>query len=140
MANVGRKGKYNPEIVKEILTVINIGGTDKDAYEYVGINADTFYEWIKRYPEFSEQITHERLKGKVSMIRSIREQGKKDWRATAWYLERRYAQEFAQQLVIRVDPGDLAVLKQMGFATPAEAWLAFMQNAREEYAAPDADS
>lgn len=130
----GRKGKYTPEIVKEILTVISIGGSDKDAYEYAGINADTFYMWIKRHPEFAEQVTRERLKGKVSMIRSIREQGKNDWRANAWYLERRYPQEFAQQMVIRVEPADLAVLKQLGFATPAEAWLAFMENARAENA------
>ena len=139
MANVGRKGKYNPEIVKEILTVIAIGGTDKDAYEYAGVSAETFYQWLKK-PEFLEQVTRERLKGKVNIIKSIREQGKNDWRANAWYLERRYPQEFAQQMVIRVEPADLAVLKQLGFATPAEAWLAFMENARTENATTDASS
>lgn len=129
----GRKGKYTPEIVKEILTVISIGGTDKDAYEYAGVSAETFYQWLKK-PEFLEQVTRERLKGKVNIIKSIREQGKNDWRANAWYLERRYPQEFAQQMVIRVEPADLAVLKQLGFSTPAEAWLAFMENARAENA------
>lgn len=134
----GRKTKYTPDLLKQILDVIAVGGTDKDAYTVAGIHADTFYEWMKR-PEFSEKIMGARVKGKLLRIGRIKKHGEVDWRADAWYLERRWPEEYAQQLIVKVSADDLALLKKMGFHTPAEAWQALMDNARKEYADADAD-
>lgn len=40
--------------------------------------------------------------------------------------------KFADRFVIKVDPADMALLKAMGFETPAAAWQALMENARKE--------
>lgn len=50
------KSKYTPEAVKTIADAIALCGTDKAGYEAGGISADTFYDWMKRYPEFVETI------------------------------------------------------------------------------------
>lgn len=53
---MGRRSKYTPEIVEKILSVLKVTGSDKAAYLSVGINADTFYKWKTRYPEFTEAL------------------------------------------------------------------------------------
>lgn len=53
---MGRRSKYTPEIVEKILSVLKVTGSDKAAYLCVGINADTFYKWKTRYPEFTEAL------------------------------------------------------------------------------------
>jgi hypothetical protein len=135
----GRKTKLTPKLVKQILELVALGGTDKDAYTVAGISHDTFYEWMKQ-SEFSEQVTSARAKGKLLRIGRIKKHGEKDWRADAWYLERRWPEEYAQQLIVKVSPDDLALLRQMGFKTPADAWAALMDNARKEYADAQSDS
>lgn len=50
------KGKYTPELVKQICLVISNTGKDKDGIEAGGINKDTFYKWLKTKSDFSDSI------------------------------------------------------------------------------------
>jgi hypothetical protein len=50
------KTKYNPELVQTILSAIAQAGTDRAGWEAGGINKNTFYEWINKYPEFGDGI------------------------------------------------------------------------------------
>lgn len=120
----GRKSKYTPEIVKELVNAISIGGTDKDAYTLAGISYETFYRWMEDR-EFCEQITRARTQGKLLRIGRIKKHGDKDWRADAWYLERRYPEEYAQHLIIKATPSQAAMFKAEGL-TLDEAWLQFV--------------
>lgn len=54
---MGAKGKYNEQIVESILDAIAVTGSDAVGYQKGGISHDTFYSWIKRYPEFAEGVT-----------------------------------------------------------------------------------
>lgn len=130
----GRRTKYTPDTIKAILDAIKVGGSDVDACAHAGISQDTFYEWMNSKSEFSEQVTRARTDGKLARIGRIVQAGVKgDWRADAWYLERRWPEEYAQQLVIKVAPADLELVRSMGFNTAAEAWQALIDNARKEY-------
>lgn len=113
MATRGRKTLLTPETVKELVNVIAAGGTDKDAYTYVGISAETFYSWMKK-SEFSEQIIRARAQSKVRRIARIAKAGETDWRADAWYLERRYPEEYAQHLIVKLTPEQAAALAKIG--------------------------
>lgn len=123
----GRKGKYTPELVAEIVGVIRIGGTDADACARAEISSETFYEWMREKAGFADEVTRARANGKLERIARIKEHGKDDWRADAWYLERRYPQEFAQQLVIKVTPLQAATLEKLGLGSPSEAFEQFIQ-------------
>lgn len=130
---MGAKGKYNASVLKEIATAIETGGSDIDACTMAGISKETFYNWLNEKPDFVDLVTRARTLGKMKRIERITNHAAIDWRADAWYLERRWPEEFAQTLIIKVDPADLALLKRMGFSKPSDAWLAFMENAKAEY-------
>lgn len=49
------KGKYNAEMVQKALDLAKDGASDVAIYRELGINHDTFYEWLKK-PDFSEAI------------------------------------------------------------------------------------
>lgn len=48
------KTKYNPELVQTILSAIAQAGTDRAGWEAGGISKETFYQWINKYPDFSD--------------------------------------------------------------------------------------
>ncbi|MEI8060779.1 MAG: transposase [Candidatus Berkelbacteria bacterium] len=85
--------KYNETITKQILEYLKNGLTAKDACFAVGISEETFYTWKKEKPEFSELIERELATFKLTCIRAINDA--KDWKAHAWWLERRYPKEFS---------------------------------------------
>lgn len=53
---VGAKSKYNPEWVSLVEAYARRGMTDKQMCECLRISHDTFYNYIKKHPEFSEAI------------------------------------------------------------------------------------
>jgi hypothetical protein len=50
------KSKYTPEICKIIFAAIAQTGSDRAAFQAAGINRDTFYSWMKKYPDFSDGV------------------------------------------------------------------------------------
>lgn len=94
--SVGRKTKYGPQIVSEICKWIGEGNTARDACKLVGIHEDTFYTWKKGKPEFSEALSAAEAQCKASCIKRVLEAGERDWRASAWILERRHKREYAK--------------------------------------------
>ncbi len=53
---MGRKTKYSAQIVEKILEALRHSGSDRQAFEAVGISRDTFYHWVRRYPDFSDAL------------------------------------------------------------------------------------
>ena|SRR3990167_5965966 len=48
--------KYNETIVKQIVTELEEGMTQKDTARLVGIGETTFYEWFNKKPKFRESV------------------------------------------------------------------------------------
>lgn len=53
---MGRKSKYNPEISKIICDAIAQNGGHESGWIAGQINHDTFYEWLKKYPDFADAV------------------------------------------------------------------------------------
>lgn len=89
--------KYGKEITDKIVKLIAGGMNREDSCDMAGINQDTFYDWMKdkRKPEFSEAIKRAEMVCKQRNIERIQDASKKNWQAAAWWLERKYPQEFA---------------------------------------------
>lgn len=119
------RSKRTPETVKTITETIRVGGSDVDACIRAGISQETFYQWMK-IADFSEQVNRARVDGKIARIARIKKHGEADWRADAWYLERRWPQEYAQQLIIKVTPEQATALKKHNM-TASELWDKMMQ-------------
>jgi hypothetical protein len=91
---MGAKGKYSPEIIKEIYKYIEAGVPNRHAAQSVGISEDTFYEWLKIFPEFSEAIKKAHAKAVARNAINIQKASEKTWTASAWWLERREPADF----------------------------------------------
>lgn len=87
--------KYTNKIVKEICELLERGLTQKDVSRLVGINEDTFYDWKKSHPEFSESVEKALIEAKKEMVDLVRTAAKKTWTAAAWWLERKHKDEFS---------------------------------------------
>lgn len=68
----GRKGKYTPELAAEITKLLAGGCIIADVCLKVGISQDTYFKWIKRYPEFSESVNRAKADANVGAALSIR--------------------------------------------------------------------
>lgn len=53
---MARITKYTPERIEKIISAISKGKTYKDASKLAGINPDTFFDWLKNKPEFSDAV------------------------------------------------------------------------------------
>jgi len=61
-----------------------------------GISYQTFNEWRKEKSEFSDAIKKAEVECKAGRIAVIFKAAEEKWQAAAWWLERRYPQEFAK--------------------------------------------
>lgn len=89
--------KYGAEIIKQVGINLAAGMSRQDTWEIVGITESTFYEWMKR-PEFSEAVKKGEFACKQRNIVRIQNASKKSWVAAAWWLERKFPEEFAQRV------------------------------------------
>jgi hypothetical protein len=101
MAKMGRPSKYTPATVERILSAIRSGATRQIAASCGGINEDTLYVWLKTYPEFSEQIQMVEAETAEKFLKSVQSAAKKNWKAAAWWLERKLPEQFARKPIER---------------------------------------
>lgn len=73
---------------EKLLAALRGGNTRKAAADYAEIHIDTFHEWLKD-PKFSEDVRTSEAAPEITCASSILAAAKKDWRAAAWWLERR---------------------------------------------------
>lgn len=101
---VGRPTKYTPEIIDKVISAIALGAPFTHACNYAGVSFETFNEWRKQYPEFSEQVKTAEgraVEGWLSKIEKAASDG--NWQAAAWKLERRYPEDFGKRERLQLD-------------------------------------
>jgi hypothetical protein len=89
------KNKATPKTIEVILEAISQGLTQREASILAGISEDTLSLWKKKDSDFSEQMRQKEIECKLSHIKNIKEASKKSWQASAWWLERKYKEEFS---------------------------------------------
>lgn len=88
------KNKATPKTIEVILSAISEGLTQREASTLAGISEDTLSLW-KQDSEFSEQIRQKQIENKLRHIKVINEASKSHWQASAWWLERKFKEEFS---------------------------------------------
>lgn len=92
-AKRGRPPKWeNPKIWKVLAESLELGMTEEDAAFRAGIAPSTLREW-KQNDDFSAAIKKAILDGKAFHLRRI-QTGQPGWTASAWWLERKFRQEW----------------------------------------------
>jgi hypothetical protein len=99
MARTGRRTKLTAQLQAEICTLIAAGNSYYVAAALNGIHRTTFFKWMNKgrnanhrteFRDFFDAVTRASAEAENAYVTVICEAGKKDWRASAWWLERRY--------------------------------------------------
>lgn len=117
---MARMSKLTPEKTQEIFNLLAGGNTHDTAAALAGISEATFYNWLKRGREASEKGSHRKADQpyidffqnvkkaealaeakRIEIIRKASEGNgpfdNPDWKAAAWYLERRYPEKWGRR-------------------------------------------
>ena len=73
----------------KLLDALRGGSTRTAAARYAGVDRDTFYDWLAD-STFSDAVAQAETAPQVGCAAAIVRASQKDWRAGAWWLERRY--------------------------------------------------
>jgi hypothetical protein len=70
-SHLGRPSKYTPSTIGKVIGSLQAGLSVESACEYAEIDPDTHYDWIKKYPDYSEKVTAARLYGKILASKQV---------------------------------------------------------------------
>ena len=104
----GRPIEITQALISEIETYLLAGNYIETTANAVGINRDTFYDWLKKgardkkaglstiYTEFSDIVKKSQAKAEVGDLAVIGAAAKREWQAAAWRLERKYPERYGR--------------------------------------------
>lgn len=100
---MARPTDLTPEVQKIICDALALGSPIAAACDDAGIDDSTYYDWRQRgqsepgiFAEFREATARARRQGRMALVADIRKAGKKDWKASAWLLERGHREHFGR--------------------------------------------
>lgn len=96
------KSKATQKTIEIILSAIAEGLSQREASILASISEDTLSLW-KKDSDFSEQIRQKQIECKLAHIRNIKKASEKSWQASAWWLERKYKDEFSLKTKMDVE-------------------------------------
>ena len=109
------KAKLTANMVIEAVNLISNGATNRDVCAYLGVHEGTWYRWLQtpktvNQRELCEAIKKAEVKRKLWHIQQIQKASENgSWQASAWYLERKYPQEWSKAERTAEDPNAPAI-------------------------------
>ncbi len=105
---LGRPTKFTPETRKKILWALRLGNFRKTAAEYAGISERTLCDWIYKgaeagsgeYAEFCNDVIEAEQAAEVRALGVIQQAANRDWKAAAWFLERKFPQRYCTRAAV----------------------------------------
>jgi hypothetical protein len=82
---------------RDVCTILSVGGSRETAAKFVGCAPEAIRRDADRDPEFSERLKRAESNLEVTHLSIIQEAAKKNWRASAWVLERIRPERFAKR-------------------------------------------
>ncbi len=107
----GRKTKLNQDIIDKASALLQKGLFEETVFTLLGIPKSTWYGWKERgqadiekgvksiYSDFVDAIRKSESYAEMTAVEGVRSAGDAgDWRANAWYLERRFQDRWGQKI------------------------------------------
>ena len=92
---VGRKD--TPEVRARILEALRVGATYRAACEYAGVSDDSLARWRAADAGFAEALKSACAQAYMRNLGIIQKAATKMWQAAAWWLERKFPEEWARR-------------------------------------------
>jgi hypothetical protein len=96
-SNRGRRPTLDDQKRRDICTVLHTGGTRQLAAQHVGCHIETIRRTAGRDPAFAEALAQAEAKSEMRHLALLKKAAQKDWRASAWALERLYPNQYARR-------------------------------------------
>lgn len=111
MTALGRHEKLTSELIEQVKSYISAGNCVKAVCQYIGVSESTWFRWIERgeketgsiYYDFLESVRSAESAAEIRAVTGIVAAGKKDWKALAWFLERKYPEKWGKKKEDEVD-------------------------------------
>jgi transposase len=108
---------------KRIFEVLSLGGSLQDAADLLGIDRSTLTRRKQTDAEFAQGIKKATVEGKLVHLKNVKARSPR-WQASAWFLERRWGNQFGRRDRVNTD-GTLQVTGAGGGPVQTETTLAF---------------
>lgn len=114
-----RKSKLTPKRRKLIVEAIKDGNTNETAARLAGISEATLYNWLAKgrdeengdYRKLLEEVEAAEAEAMAFMVDKVKQAAYEDWRAAAWYLERRRPADFGRRDRVTADLNHSGTIK-----------------------------
>lgn len=108
---MGRPSKYSAERAAQIVEAVRGGHWFEDACLDAGVSPSTVNGWVRAGDEAGEGGLYEfacalrkaRREANAPHLANIHSAEEKDWKAAAWYLERKERKRFGPQVKVEID-------------------------------------
>ena len=105
---LGRPSKLTPEIQQKIVWALRLGNYRKSAAEYAGVSERTLCDWMRRgteethgaYADFCQEVVAAEQAAEIRALGVIQQAAKRDWKAAAWFLERKHPERYCVKAAI----------------------------------------
>ena len=115
---MARPTKLTKKLAEQLTDLIREGNYMETACAYVGVDSSTVRKWTKRgirerermektgdavipnekiYFDFSKLLEKANAESEMNRIENIKRLSIEDWKASAWFLERRFPQRWAKK-------------------------------------------
>ena len=132
---MARRTRLTIQLREKVANALALGAYRKDAATFAGIADATFRRWLKRgvkeasgpYAEFREAVVDAEARAKMLAMGCVTKAIRGgDWKAAAWYLERKHPHQFADKsqlfLVAKALEAMEAAAEAAGSPLPEGAW------------------
>ncbi len=84
---------------REIIAILSVGSSQRTAASYVGCSPQTIRNTAERDPDFAEQISRAQHSQELRYLKNVQKAAdqEKYWRAAAWFLERKFPDEYGRR-------------------------------------------
>lgn len=99
LASLEARTRRTPERATVLLGALVAGNTRRASAAFAGMSHDTFYNWFNDDPDFRARVEEAEAKAQVRAVSQVANAAFRDgdWRAAAWWLERRYPADYGRR-------------------------------------------
>ena len=110
---MSRSRKNDPRI-EQLLTALRAGNTRRAAARYAGIHSTQFYRWLEGDAAFRTQVERAEAEAEVRMLTRVAQAANGgDWKAAAWWLERRLPADYGRRERIELQSELLSEIEKL---------------------------
>lgn len=130
--------KFNEEIRNKILIAHENGLNQRDSALFAGISERTLYYWLEKgknarsgkYKQFFQDFENAEIKNKLYHLKKINDD--ESWQSSAWYMERKYPNEYGKRVIDLNHNGQLEVKNELSFEERIEAYENYFTEIEQE--------